>query len=137
MESKDATVAESAGLAEVEKVTTGLQEGISGYSDETCDVPAFRMPCSATTLSFPAPFFRCRFFTAPLLARLPSQLWPQAQTGRLVLEDGSVFEGVSFGAPTSVSGEVVFNTGAYFFSLYLSLSFALSFIQTRMLILAV
>ena len=30
---------------------------------------------------------------------------------RLVLEDGSVFEGTSFGAPRSVSGEVVFNTG--------------------------
>ncbi len=29
---------------------------------------------------------------------------------KLVLEDGSEFEGVSFGAPLSVSGEVVFNT---------------------------
>lgn len=30
---------------------------------------------------------------------------------RLVLEDGSIFEGVSFGAGKSVAGEVVFNTG--------------------------
>ena len=30
---------------------------------------------------------------------------------RLTLEDGSVFEGRSFGFPQSVSGEVVFNTG--------------------------
>lgn len=30
---------------------------------------------------------------------------------RLVLEDGSVFPGVSFGYPSSTSGEVVFNTG--------------------------
>jgi carbamoyl-phosphate synthase small subunit len=30
---------------------------------------------------------------------------------RLILEDGSVFEGISFGAEKSVSGEVVFNTG--------------------------
>ncbi|MBI4210263.1 MAG: hypothetical protein HY544_02025 [Candidatus Diapherotrites archaeon] len=29
---------------------------------------------------------------------------------RLVLEDGSVFEGISFGYPHSTSGEVVFNT---------------------------
>ena len=28
----------------------------------------------------------------------------------LVLEDGSIFEGVSFGAPTQRTGEVVFNT---------------------------
>jgi carbamoyl-phosphate synthase small subunit len=33
------------------------------------------------------------------------------QDGRLVLEDGSVFEGRSFGYPAAVSGEVVFNTG--------------------------
>ena len=32
-------------------------------------------------------------------------------TGRLILEDGSVFTGVSFGSPNSVAGEVVFNTG--------------------------
>lgn len=31
--------------------------------------------------------------------------------GRLLLEDGSVFEGHSFGYPAAVSGEVVFNTG--------------------------
>lgn len=30
---------------------------------------------------------------------------------RLILEDGSVFEGVSFSVPRSISGEVVFNTG--------------------------
>jgi len=31
--------------------------------------------------------------------------------GTLVLEDGSIFEGYSFGSPRPVSGEVVFNTG--------------------------
>lgn len=31
--------------------------------------------------------------------------------GRLILEDGSVFSGHSFGYPKAVSGEVVFNTG--------------------------
>ncbi len=30
---------------------------------------------------------------------------------KLILEDGSVFEGVSFGYPASTAGEVVFNTG--------------------------
>jgi carbamoyl-phosphate synthase/aspartate carbamoyltransferase len=33
------------------------------------------------------------------------------QVGRLVLEDGTVFRGISFGAKRSLSGEVVFNTG--------------------------
>ncbi|MBI2598151.1 MAG: glutamine-hydrolyzing carbamoyl-phosphate synthase small subunit [Candidatus Diapherotrites archaeon] len=33
------------------------------------------------------------------------------QIARLVLEEGSVFEGVSFGFPKSAAGEVVFNTG--------------------------
>lgn len=33
------------------------------------------------------------------------------QKAQLVLEDGAVFEGYSFGAATSVAGEVVFNTG--------------------------
>jgi len=32
------------------------------------------------------------------------------QTAILALEDGTVFEGRSFGAPTEASGEVVFNT---------------------------
>jgi Carbamoyl-phosphate synthase small chain, CPSase domain/Glutamine amidotransferase class-I len=36
---------------------------------------------------------------------------PQALRARLVLEDGSVFPGRSFGFPAAVSGEVVFNTG--------------------------
>ncbi|OAO15859.1 carbamoyl-phosphate synthase small subunit [Blastocystis sp. ATCC 50177/Nand II] len=33
------------------------------------------------------------------------------EKGKLVLADGTVFEGLSFGAPVSKSGEVVFNTG--------------------------
>lgn len=33
------------------------------------------------------------------------------RVGHLLLEDGSVFEGYIFGFPTSISGEVVFNTG--------------------------
>src|SRR3989338_9169973 len=32
-------------------------------------------------------------------------------TAKLILENGMVFEGISFGAGRSVSGEVVFNTG--------------------------
>lgn len=35
----------------------------------------------------------------------------QQLKSRLVLEDGSVFEGVSFSVPKNVAGEVVFNTG--------------------------
>lgn len=35
----------------------------------------------------------------------------EANTGNLVLIDGEVIEGISFGARTSVAGEVVFNTG--------------------------
>lgn len=34
--------------------------------------------------------------------------WP---SGRLVLQDGTIWQGVCFGAPLSVAGEVVFNTG--------------------------
>lgn len=34
-----------------------------------------------------------------------------AKKARLVLEDGTVFEGDSFGSATSIAGEVVFNTG--------------------------
>jgi len=41
--------------------------------------------------------------TEPLYSSLPS--------GRLVLEDGSVYYGYSFGYPTAAAGEVVFNTG--------------------------
>src|SRR3989442_13631701 len=35
----------------------------------------------------------------------------QGRKGRLVLEDGSVFPGVAFGAPRPAAGEVVFTTG--------------------------
>ena len=38
-------------------------------------------------------------------------LTPKPVKAKLILEDNSIFEGVSFGAETSVSGEVVFNTG--------------------------
>lgn len=33
------------------------------------------------------------------------------QDGKVVLEDGAVFEGAAFGCPKSIAGEVVFNTG--------------------------
>ena len=33
------------------------------------------------------------------------------QTSKLILEDGSVFHGYSFGSKKAVTGEVVFNTG--------------------------
>jgi carbamoyl-phosphate synthase large subunit/carbamoyl-phosphate synthase small subunit len=36
---------------------------------------------------------------------------PPSRKGSLVLQDGTTFEGISFGYPTSVAGEVVFNTG--------------------------
>lgn len=36
---------------------------------------------------------------------------PRSKSAKLVLEDGSVFEGISFGADVSVEGEVVFSTG--------------------------
>ncbi|MDP2973891.1 MAG: glutamine-hydrolyzing carbamoyl-phosphate synthase small subunit [Candidatus Diapherotrites archaeon] len=36
---------------------------------------------------------------------------PEQVNAKLVLEDGTVFEGVSFGAEKSIAGEVVFNTG--------------------------
>jgi len=35
----------------------------------------------------------------------------EEKTGYLVLEDGSIYKGTSFGASTSVAGEAVFNTG--------------------------
>ncbi|XP_054236975.1 carbamoyl-phosphate synthase [ammonia], mitochondrial isoform X2 [Indicator indicator] len=38
-------------------------------------------------------------------------LSPQVQTASLVLEDGTKMQGFSFGHPSSVAGEVVFNTG--------------------------
>ncbi len=36
---------------------------------------------------------------------------PISKPARLILEDGTVFEGTSFGSPKSVEGEVVFTTG--------------------------
>ena len=36
---------------------------------------------------------------------------PKKQESKLVLEDGSVFHGYSFGSKKAVAGEVVFNTG--------------------------
>jgi carbamoyl-phosphate synthase small subunit len=36
---------------------------------------------------------------------------PEKQIAKLILEDGSVFKGYSFGAKRTVAGEVVFNTG--------------------------
>ena len=38
-------------------------------------------------------------------------VFPDAPPAVLVLADGSVFQGWSFGAPGTVMGEVVFNTG--------------------------
>ncbi len=35
---------------------------------------------------------------------------PKTETARILLEDGSVYEGYSFGYPASASGEIVFNT---------------------------
>jgi carbamoyl-phosphate synthase small subunit len=42
---------------------------------------------------------------------MPATEGSTAHRANLVLEDGSVFEGVAFGFPAAVSGEVVFNTG--------------------------
>ena len=44
--------------------------------------------------------------TTSLLSSIPVPL-----LGKLILQDGSEFRGLSFGAPISTSGEVVFNTG--------------------------
>lgn len=38
-------------------------------------------------------------------------LGPQDPSGELILKDGSRHSGYSFGAPVSMAGEVVFNTG--------------------------
>ena len=35
----------------------------------------------------------------------------QAESATLVLQNGTTFQGYSFGEPKSTSGEVVFNTG--------------------------
>ncbi|HVZ94916.1 MAG TPA: glutamine-hydrolyzing carbamoyl-phosphate synthase small subunit [Phycisphaerales bacterium] len=48
--------------------------------------------------------------TPPKVERSPDSA-PTAVTARLILEDGSTYEGVSFGATRSAAGEVVFNTG--------------------------
>lgn len=40
-----------------------------------------------------------------------ASLAPLDPSGNLVLKDGSTHTGYSFGAPTSMAGEVVFNTG--------------------------
>lgn len=44
-------------------------------------------------------------------ARQAADALPPRSKARLVLEDGTSYEGESFGAETSVAGEVVFNTG--------------------------
>jgi carbamoyl-phosphate synthase small subunit len=44
----------------------------------------------------------------------PSSVFPKIETLKkynLILEDGSIYRGISFGSERSVSGEVVFNTG--------------------------
>jgi len=50
--------------------------------------------------------------TAPAKMKLPTlrEEQPNLNSAILALEDGTVFEGRSFGAPTERSGEVVFNT---------------------------
>jgi carbamoyl-phosphate synthase small subunit len=40
-----------------------------------------------------------------------SAMYKERKVGRLVLEDGTVYTGYMFGAPQTVAGEVVFNTG--------------------------
>src|SRR5690606_25119769 len=51
-----------------------------------------------------------RLSPAPALFCNPTEAKPVTQTAILVLEDGTVFEGVSVGAPGLSVGEVVFNT---------------------------
>lgn len=50
----------------------------------------------------------CTLFSFPFLAHL---LRPDPVEASLVLDDGTVIKGISFGAQQSVAGEVVFNTG--------------------------
>lgn len=51
------------------------------------------------------------------LFKIVLEIWPiiikilETAMAYLVLEDGSLYEGISFGAPMASSGEVVFNTG--------------------------
>ena len=46
-----------------------------------------------------------------LLAALSGLLKPDAVEASLILDDGTVIKGISFGAQKSIAGEVVFNTG--------------------------
>ncbi|XP_004851167.1 carbamoyl-phosphate synthase [ammonia], mitochondrial [Heterocephalus glaber] len=50
---------------------------------------------------------RSRYFSRRSINHAPIQ----AQTAHIVLEDGTKMKGYSFGHPSSVAGEVVFNTG--------------------------
>ena len=57
---------------------------------------------------------RCRadrMLPALCPARCSAQDLAKEHDGKFVLADGSTFTGFSFGARTSISGEVVFNTG--------------------------
>ena len=46
---------------------------------------------------------------------------PQNRIATLTLEDGTILQGVSFGAEKAVAGEVVFNTGMDFRNLILKI----------------
>lgn len=48
----------------------------------------------------------CRGQNIPTLFNRPNNT-----KARLILQDGSIFEGIGFGYPTNISGEIVFNTG--------------------------
>jgi carbamoyl-phosphate synthase small subunit len=47
----------------------------------------------------------------PVLEELPGERWSKQQRGTLLLEDGTRFEGISFGYDGAAAGEVVFGTG--------------------------
>ena len=57
-----------------------------------------------------APISMAGSLRAPRQTSLRSSQVRMQQT-ILALDDGTVFEGQSFGAPATVAGEVVFNTG--------------------------
>jgi len=71
-------------------------------------------PCNLTASGLRLSGPRLQFVFPPAPAKIkvthPQEEQPSLNSAILALEDGTVFEGRSFGAPTERSGEVVFNT---------------------------
>jgi hypothetical protein len=75
-----------------------------GYSDVDVDINVTKIASDASTT-------RAGSLPEKVDCIIPDgQLWSEPNC-QLILEDGSTYDGWSFGAARSVSGEVVFNTG--------------------------